>query len=451
MRLTAGIVIMKRTLFVLLASTAFGFNVEAASPPSCSMDGVDWRNDRVFAENRHPAIRHQRVEALTCRTTEVYEPLSSDMPLRVVRAKVYEPRSGVEGSPGIEQSVNIYTVSRVRPQGEQPVGRFLAAYDVSRDRPFIDPAVGVVDGEPVLTLGRNVATAYRITTGGIVPFDAHAWVAKATETLERNLVAGQVRLVDFTRMAGYLAVFPAGSDDPSRPGSERTDLNLVKAHLAFENGQLVVKSVERVHRNEVQDVEESAAIADIEEAFAAGRRRLPRGTEPCYLNAWSVDTDPAGLNVRAEPSERSRVLGRVPPAWTAPGRDGDAGTTYRSEFEIAGYRDGWFYIRKIKVPGEDYNELYPRSRPQPFRGQGWVAARLVGGALSIGGLPNGRLMQAPNAHAAYREVTRNGEPISTGDIVQRLYACSGNWALIDMEGVQGWWNTICSNQVTNCS
>jgi hypothetical protein len=442
---------VKRLVLAVAATAALSVGAQASNLPPCSMDGVDWRNDRVFAESRHPAIRHQRVDVLTCRTTEVYEPLSGDVRLRVVRAKVYEPRSGVEGSPGIEQGVNLYTVSRATPQGEAPVGRFLAAYDVSRDRPFIDPSVGIVDGEPVLTLGRNVATAYRLTAGGIVPFDAHAWVARATETLERNLVAGQVRHVDFTRMAGYLAVFPAGSDDPARPGSERTDLKLLKAHLAFENGQLVVRSVERVGRNEIQDVEESAAIADIEESFAASRRLLPRGTEPCYLHAWSADTDPAGLNVRDEPSERGRVLGRVPPAWTAPGRDGDPGTTYRSEFEIAGYRDGWFFIRKIKAPGEDYNERYPRSRPQPFRGQGWVSARLVGGALSNGGLPNGRLMQAPNAHAAYREVTRSGEPITTGDIVQRLYACSGNWALIEMEGVRGWWNTICSNQVTNCS
>jgi hypothetical protein len=442
---------MRRLILTVLSSCILISGAQATNLPSCSLEGFDWQGDPVLAESRHPATRHHRISGLICRTTEVYEPMAGEVRLRVLRAKVYQAGSGGDGSPGVQESVNLFTVSRVTPQGEVPVGRFLARYDISRDRPFIDPAVGVVDGEPILTLGRNVATAYRITTGGIVPFDAHAWVGKAAGTLERNFVAGQVRLVDFTRMAGYLAVFPADSDDPARPGSERTDLALVKAHLAFENGQLVVKSVERVHRNEIQDVEESAAIADIEESFASARRRLPRGTEPCYLNAWSIDTDPAGLNVRAGPSERSRVLGRVPPAWTAPGRDGDPGTTYRSEFEIAGYRAGWFLIRKIKAPGEDYNERYPRSRPQPFRGQGWVSARHVGGALSNGGLPTGRLMQAPNAHAAFRDVARNGEPISTGDIVQRLYACSGNWALIEMEGVRGWWNTICSNQVTNCS
>ncbi len=440
---------MKPLLLALLASAAMATATQAQTRPPCSMEGFDWRNDQVFAESRHPAVRNQRVDQLICQTGEVYEPGSGGVRLRVLRAKVFQP--GPDGSPGVQESVNLYTVMRVTAQGEEPVGRFLAAYDISRDRPFIDPQLAIVDGEPILTLGRNIATAYRLTSAGIVPFDSHAWVARATATLDRSLVAGQVRLVDFSRMAGYLAVFPAGSDDPSQPGSERSDLKLVKAHLAFEDGRLVVKSVERVERHEIQDVEESAAIADIAESAADARRRLPRGTEPCHIHAWSIDTDPAGLNVRAEPSARGRVLGRVPPAWAAPGRDGDPGTTYRAEFEVAGYRDGWFFIRRIKAPGEDYNERYPRARPQPFRGQGWVSARLVGGALSNGGLPNGRLMQAPNAHAAYREVTRNGEPISTGDIVQRLHACSGNWGLIEMEGVRGWWNTICSNQVTNCS
>ncbi|MFN3855679.1 MAG: hypothetical protein ACK4M0_14905 [Phreatobacter sp.] len=156
--------------------------------------------------------------------------------------------------------------------------------------------------------------------------------------------------------------------------------------------------------------------------------------------------------MRAGPSARARFLGIVPPAWSVPGRDGEPGETYRAEFEIAGYRDGWFLIRNIRAPGVDYGERYPRGRPQPFRGQGWVAARLVGAALANGGLPAGRLYQAPNRYAAARDVAHaDGEGISTGDVVQRLHACSGRWALVEIEGVRGWWNGLCSNQVTNCS
>lgn len=439
---------MKRLFLALLACTSLAGAAGAQGMPPCSMEGVDWRNDPVFTASRPPAVRQQPVEALTCRTTEVYAAMSGGLLLHVRRAKVFEPR---EGGEGIEQAVNLYTVMRATAAGEEEVGRFLAPYDVSRDKPFIDPRLGVVAGEPILSLGWGLETAYRLTPSGIVAFDAHTWLAKARDLAGPGLAFGQVRLIDFDRMAGYVAVFPPGSDDPARPGTERADTRLLKAHLAFQDGRLVTLRVERADRAEIQDVEESAAIASMEESARDARRRLPRGTEPCYLHAWSIDTDPAGLNVRAEPSANGRVVGRVPPAWTTPARDGEAGTTYRSEFEIAGYRDGWFYIRKIKAPGEDYDQRYPRSRPQPFRGAGWVSARLVGAALSNGGLPNGRLMQAPNAYASFREVTRNGEPITTGDIVQRLYACSGSWALIEMEGVRGWWSSLCSNQVTNCS
>lgn len=440
---------MKRLLLALVSSCALSAGAGAATMPACSMDGFDWRGDRTLAESRHPSVRGHQVERLICQTTEVYEPGSGDVRLRIVRAKVFQPAA--DGSPGIQESVNLYTVTRISAQGEAPVGRFLAAYDISRDRPFIDPQLAVVDGEPILTLGRNVATAYRLTPAGIVPFDSHAWLPRARELAGRGLSFGQVRLTDFDRMAGYLSVFPLGSDDPARPASELTDHKLLKAHLAFEGGRLVVRSVERIERHEIQDVEESAAIADIEESAAEARRRLPAGTGPCHISGWSTDADPAGLTVRAEPTARGRALGRVPPAWNAAGRDGGEGTIYRAEFDIAGYRNGWFFIRNIRAPGKEYGERYPRSRPQPYRGQGWVSARLVGAALANGGLPNGQLLQAPNRHAAATAVTRQGEPISTGDIVPRLYACSGNWGLIEMEGVRGWWNGICSNQVTNCS
>lgn len=447
---------MKRLAVALLATCALSAaapmsGAGAATLPACSLDGFDWRNDAVFAASRDPATRSQRIETLVCRTLSLNELGSADHRYRVLHAKVYDPRPGAEGTPGIEQSVNFFAVSRVTATGDEPVGRFLVPYDISRDAPLFDLRLTLVDREPVLSLGRDVPVAYRLTPTGIVAFDAHGWVAKAREFAVSGTAIGQVRLVDFERMAGYLAVFPANADDPRRPGSAVADSKLIKAYLAFEGGALVVRRTELVDRGEIQDVEETTSIVETEEWAKAQRRRLPAGTEPCDIAGWSVDTDTAGLNVRAEPSARGRVVGRVPPAWTVPARNGDPGETYRAEFKIAGYRDGWFLIRDITAPGADYGERYPRSRPQPYRGQGWVSARMVGAALANGGLSPGRLMQAPDAHSAVREVRRGGEPISTGDIVQRLHACSAGWGLVEVEGVRGWWKGLCSNQVTNCS
>lgn len=442
---------MKRSLFGLIGLGTLAAMPAAAQPalPACVMDGLDWRSDAVFRASRR-AEAGGLPASLICRTTEVYSAVSGPVRLTVRRAKVYEPRDSGADTPGIEQGVNLYTVLRVTPTGEEPVGQVLAAYDVARDKPFIDPRVGVVDGEPILTLGWGLDRAYRVTPQGLVAFDAHGWVARARDLAGPGLALGQVRLVDFDRMAGYVAGFPAQADDPARPASALGEHPLLKAHLAFQDGRLVTVRVERVDRAEIQDVEESAAIADREEWAREARRRVPAGTEPCELSGWSVDADAAGLNVRAQPSGQARILGRVPPPWTPPGGEGEA-ATYRAEFDIAGYRDGWFLIRNIRAPGADYGETYPRGRPQPFRGQGWVSARMVGAALANGGLPAGHLLQAPNEHAATRPVSRAGEPVSTGDVVQKLLACSGRWGLIEIEGVRGWWTSLCSNQVTNCS
>ncbi|WP_439574939.1 hypothetical protein [Phreatobacter sp.] len=436
----------------LLTAAGLPATVALAQPslPACSLGEADWRQDRTFLESRHPAIRHQPVAPLACRTVEVVtEPVGTDR-LRVLRARVFETRGDGEG---IQQGVNLIVLSRLAGDAEKVLGRFLVPYDVSRDAPAFFPTVQAVGDAIVVHLGDSVATAYRIAGDRVVPFDSHAWAASAFPAAGPGWVPGRVRKVNFASMEGFVSLYRAGSDDPATPGSAYDGGGrVVRAALAFDGDRLVARGAAVVDHGVLQDVEETVEIVEAQEAADLARRRLPAGTEPCMLSAWSVDPDPSGLNVRAGPSPRSRVLGRVPPAWTTPGRDGEPGETYRAEFEIVGYRDGWFLIRGIKAPGVDYGERYPRSRPQPYRGQGWVAARLVGAALANGGLPAGNLYQAPNRHSASREVRRaDGERISTGDIVQALHACSGRWGLIGIEGARGWWNGLCSNQVTNCS
>lgn len=431
---------------VLLVSPA---RAERAFPP-CSLGDVDWRQERVFTDSRHPALRNQPVAPLACKTVEnVLYPVGEER-LQILRAKVFERR---EAGEGIQQSVNLIVISRLAADGETVLGRFLVPYDISRDEPSFFPTAHRVADAIVVHLGDQVPTAYRIAGDRVTPFDSHAWSQAATGAAGPGWTVGRVRKVDLATMTGFLSLYRTGSDDPATPGSVLEGRGrVVRASLVFDGDRLEARDPAVVDYGLMQDVEETVELIDQEDDAKRQRRRLPAGTEPCALTAWSIDTDPAGLNVRAQPSARSRVLGIVPPPWTAPGRDGEPGETYRAEFEIAGYRDGWFLVRKIKAPGVDYGERYPRGRPQPFRGQGWVAARLVGAALANGGLPSGRLHQAPNRYSASRDVARpDGEGIGTGDIVQRIHACSGRWGLVEIEGARGWWNGLCSNQVTNCS
>lgn len=416
--------------------------------PSCSLGETDWRADPVFQASRHPSQRQLTVGELRCRTVESsLWPFGADK-LRIVQAKVFEATGSGEG---IEQSVNLFMLVRETASGALVIARFFEPYDVARDKPFFHTLLHARDDGVLVELGEKVPSAYLINGDSVTRINAHAWVEGIDAVAGPGWVHGPVRRVSFSGMRGFVSIFRAGSDDPGRPGSAFDEGKAIQVDLALDGDRLVSRGTTIVEQSFIQDVEDWTAFVEASEEARRARRRLPAGTEPCDIAGWSADPDPAGMNVRAAPNASARVLGKIPPPWKAPDRSGDADETYRSEFRIIGYRDGWFLIRNISAPGVAYGERYPRNLPQPFRGQGWVSARLVGAALANANLPPGRLYLAPSTHAATRPAMRQGEPISTGDIVQRLHACSGTWGLIEIEGVRGWWSSLCSNQVTNCS
>lgn len=194
------------------------------------------------------------------------------------------------------------------------------------------------------------------------------------------------------------------------------------------------------------------ALTLVSPARAGG---LPPGTEPCEQEAWSTDTDPRGLNVRAEPSAGARVLGTLPPPFRyrsgAEGPDGG----YRAEFRIVGYRDGWFLIEGAEPPGRRYEDEagYPRRHPKAYAGRGWVAASMVGAQYANGGTRMGGLFAEPREDSSWTLARdRLGEPISVDGGPRRILSCKGDWVLVEShDGARGWWRGLCANQVTNCS
>ncbi|KAF0121891.1 MAG: hypothetical protein FD152_3719 [Xanthobacteraceae bacterium] len=437
-------------LALLIATTLAGAapGLAQAPLPPCSLGETDWRTDPVFQANRHPTQRSLPVGELRCRSIEQsLSPMGADQ-LRVLRAKVFEASGSGDG---IEQSVNLFVLTRESAAGPQVLARFLEPYDISRDQPYFHVLVHQRGDGALVELGEKVRSAYRISGDSVTRIDAHAWVEGIGAVAGPGWVHGPVRRVSFSGMRGFVSIFRAGSDDPGRPGSAFDEGKAIQVDLALDGDRLVSRGARVVDPSFIQDVEDWTAFVEASEEARRAKRRLPAGTEPCDIAGWSADPDPAGMNVRAAPNASARIVGKIPPPWKAPDRSGDTGETYRSEFRIAGYRDGWFLIRGISAPGVAYGERYPRNLPQPYRGQGWISARLVGAALANGNLPPGRLYLAPSPHAATRPALRQGEPVSTGDIVQRLHACSGPWGLVEIEGTRGWWTGICANQVTNCS
>lgn len=289
-----------------------------------------------------------------------------------------------------------------------------------------------------------------------------AWRAPALVLVPGGYVAGDAYRTDEAANTGYLAVYPAGADDPKTPGSVFAARQVLVVKLAA--GKPV--SAELKARDDRTKGNRDTTMTDpdgneedfdrLHDTLHAKRATLPAGTEPCDLGAWSEDKDPKGLNVRAEPSVKARILGTLPPPYhlKASGRENTPQGGWLTEFRVVGYRDGWFLIEGATPPGKDYEDekTYPKSAPKPYAGRGWVAASKVGASFAYGGTRTGGLFQSPHADAKWTPARdKDGNAISADGGPKRIFACSGAWGLVEVHGVRGWWRSLCSNQVTNCS
>jgi hypothetical protein len=254
---------------------------------------------------------------------------------------------------------------------------------------------------------------------------------------------------------GYLAVYPAPSNDPKTPASVFAARQVLVVTLTADATRAISAALKP--RTEQAPDNDDADFAKLHADLAAKRASLPEGTEPCDLGAWSIDKDPSGLNVRAEPSVKARVLGTLPPPYRLKlgGAENTPDGGWLTEFRIVGFRDGWFLIEGARAPGKDYEDekRYPRSAPKPYAGRGWVASNKVGANYANGATRMGGLFQAPFVDAKWMPAQHElGGPIDGDGGPKRLMACSGVWGLVESyDGVRGWWRALCSNQVTNCS
>ena len=286
------------------------------------------------------------------------------------------------------------------------------------------------------------------------------WRASALGFVPQGYVAGAAYRTDGT--TGYLALYPVGADDPKTPASVFTSRRVLVVKLAADKAV----SAELKPRDDIARGNRDATQTDqdgMEEEFdklhaalAGKRAKLPPGAEPCDLGAWSEDKDVNGLNVRAEPSAASRVLGTLPPPYRLKisGSENGPDGGYFTEFRIIGFKDGWFLIEGAKPPGKDYEDekKYPRNAPKPYPGRGWVAASKVGASFANGSTRAGGLFQAPHVDAKWTAQRQPDGALEVGGGPKRIFACSGHWGLVESrDGIRGWWRGLCSNQVTNCS
>lgn len=283
------------------------------------------------------------------------------------------------------------------------------------------------------------------------------WREAATRALAAGWVLGRLYRLDDAAGKAFFAAFPKGADTPWSPGN------------ALDFGQVIEIGLEKKgERQEVSGARVQAGSPDgrdqgdseqarmLAELLAAAKAEVRRGVTICRLRGWALSESSAGTAIRKRPSDDAPVVGRLAPPYVSQDTDASSIDGWRAEFEITGYKDGWFRIDKATPPGSRYGDDPPKGHPKTYSGPGWVRVGEVTGAYANTQMPVARLLQYPNVDAqSFPPGGKLADPdgnLPIDGTLARLHACSGTWALTtSRDGQRGWWRGICSNQVTNCS
>ena len=150
----------------------------------------------------------------------------------------------------------------------------------------------------------------------------------------------------------------------------------------------------------------------------------------CSIAAFSIDKDPNGLNVRAGPGTKYKVLARLK-------RVSDAGYEIYPEMEVLESRGNWLRMTRA-IEGLDAKVL--------FNGTGWVHNSLMATTTRGYDVGHVQLRASPNAGSA---------PVMTvpRETEVGLRGCKGDWVFVDYKGRRGWLGPSdhCGTAATTCN
>lgn len=112
-----------------------------------------------------------------------------------------------------------------------------------------------------------------------------AWRASALAMVPAGYVAGTAYRTDGS--TGYLAVYPATSNDQKTPASVFAPSQALVVTLTPDATRAL--SAELKPRAGPDPDNDGTDFAKLHADLAAKRSMLPDGTEPCDLGAWSID------------------------------------------------------------------------------------------------------------------------------------------------------------------
>ena len=150
---------------------------------------------------------------------------------------------------------------------------------------------------------------------------------------------------------------------------------------------------------------------------------------PCDLNAYVIDQDPKGLNVRSGPGSTFKVVGNLP----SQGVEGVG-------VHITGGSGEWVRIDRATEQGGDEDRTL-------FSGEGWVYGPRLG-TDGVGWMAGGTpIYEGPSKKS--RLVAR----MAAGAEGASVRGCKGKWMYLEHKKVKGWaqGDGLCYNALTNCS
>lgn len=196
---------------------------------------------------------------------------------------------------------------------------------------------------------------------------------------------------------------------------------------------------------------------------AAGAEPLPPDTTACAISGYAISRSRTGTPVRSEPNKDAKILGRLAPPQKATAIDKEdvppADEVWRTEFQVVGFREGWFLIEKALHPYDDPERRSVLGRRstggvKTYTGRGWVSLADVGGKYTYyhRSMPSGALYAEPSADAQRLPALNwNNTPIQGGNSPTKVLACLGEWVKVESDnGVVGWWKGLCGQPIADC-
>jgi uncharacterized protein YgiM (DUF1202 family) len=139
----------------------------------------------------------------------------------------------------------------------------------------------------------------------------------------------------------------------------------------------------------------------------------------CDINAYVIDKDANGLNVRSGAGKSFKTLGKI-----MPDIDGVM-------VEVKGSTGSWLMIENAET----------LSGAETFSGQGWVFASMLGTSTR-------------EKSKLYSTASLKSKSLGTvpAEVEVVIIGCAGNWAKVKYGAKQGWLarDNQCGNPVTTC-